>query len=188
MDGLKRERRKAGLTQTELAELAGTTQVTISEIETGNREPHASTLRKLARALGVEVADFFVEPVLPKVEASEAMERLRTLQPAQVRRLLAGLWPEWSAGQPQQNVGTIQEARSVALKLGLEPHELRELLVEVSPLEARRLLLGEEEHQQASTQALGLYERALHEAADQQRIDVREMFERREEFARASVA
>lgn len=40
----------------------------MSEIELGHRDPHPSTLRKLAGALGVEVADFFKEPALPKAQ------------------------------------------------------------------------------------------------------------------------
>ncbi len=36
---------------------------TVSRIESGRRTPHPSTLRKLAEALGVEVHDFFDEPV-----------------------------------------------------------------------------------------------------------------------------
>ena len=37
---------------------------TVSAIESGRRNPHPSTLRKLAEALGVEVRDFFEEPAV----------------------------------------------------------------------------------------------------------------------------
>jgi transcriptional regulator with XRE-family HTH domain len=55
---LREERRRAGLTQGELAEKAGVGINTVLRIETGGiEEPRVSTLRKLAGALGVEVRD-----------------------------------------------------------------------------------------------------------------------------------
>jgi transcriptional regulator with XRE-family HTH domain len=63
MESVRRMRREKGLSQQELAELAGVGQDSISAIETGKHEPHPRTLRKLAKALDVEVADFFKEPV-----------------------------------------------------------------------------------------------------------------------------
>ena len=68
MENIRRMRREKGLSQQELAELAGVGQDSISAIETGKHEPHPRTLRKLAQALDVEVADFFKEPV-PLAEA-----------------------------------------------------------------------------------------------------------------------
>ena len=55
---LKGERRRAALTQGELAERAGVGINTIVRIETGEIiEPRVSTLRKLADALGLEPRD-----------------------------------------------------------------------------------------------------------------------------------
>jgi transcriptional regulator with XRE-family HTH domain len=55
---LKEERRRAALTQGELAERAGVGINTIVRIETGEiSEPRVSTLRKLANALRVEARD-----------------------------------------------------------------------------------------------------------------------------------
>ena len=62
-------RKLRGMTQAELAKAAGTTQYTVSEIELGHREPHPATLRKLATALGIRVADFYGEAQIPKVSA-----------------------------------------------------------------------------------------------------------------------
>jgi transcriptional regulator with XRE-family HTH domain len=50
-------REKQGLTQRELAKRSKVTNVTISRIETGVYDPRLSTLRRLAKALGVKVAD-----------------------------------------------------------------------------------------------------------------------------------
>lgn len=55
---LKRYRRGSGLTQKELAQKAGVTQSTVTQIETGTiAEPRPRTLTKLANALGVTPTD-----------------------------------------------------------------------------------------------------------------------------------
>jgi len=55
---LREERRRAALTQGELAAKAGVGVTTIVRIETGEiEEPRVSTLRKLAKALGVKPRD-----------------------------------------------------------------------------------------------------------------------------------
>ena len=68
MDIVKEIRRRKGWSQKELAEESGVGQDTISGIESGRHEPRPSTLRKLANALDVEVADFFREPAVPLTE------------------------------------------------------------------------------------------------------------------------
>lgn len=50
-------RKKAGMTQEELAEKLYTTRQTISNYETGKSEPDFETLRKIADAFSVETAD-----------------------------------------------------------------------------------------------------------------------------------
>jgi transcriptional regulator with XRE-family HTH domain len=59
IDGVKlRELRlDAGLSQQELAERAGITREAVSMMETGKRSPYPRTMRQLAAALGVSVAD-----------------------------------------------------------------------------------------------------------------------------------
>jgi transcriptional regulator with XRE-family HTH domain len=57
-ENLREARRRAALTQGELADKAGVGITTIVRIETGEiTEPRVSTLRKLAEALGVEPRD-----------------------------------------------------------------------------------------------------------------------------------
>ena len=56
---LKQLREKAGLSQRELAERAGTSQKAISFWEKGEREPTLSNLQKLCTALGVGCEVFF---------------------------------------------------------------------------------------------------------------------------------
>jgi HTH-type transcriptional regulator, competence development regulator len=58
---VRQERRRQGLSQTDLALRAGVEQRAISEIETGRRAMTLSTLHKLARALEVEPAQLIAE-------------------------------------------------------------------------------------------------------------------------------
>lgn len=62
-----RERR--ALTLRELSDMSGVAADTINQIELGHRKARPSTLRKLARALEIDVQEFYVEPALPKAEA-----------------------------------------------------------------------------------------------------------------------
>lgn len=55
-------REAAGLTVTELAQRAELTKGTVSKIETGRVSPPIATLTRLADALDVPLADFFIEP------------------------------------------------------------------------------------------------------------------------------
>ena len=61
MEALRRIRTMHGMNQVDLAEASGVAQNTISEIELGKREARPGTLKKLAAALGVEIADLFEE-------------------------------------------------------------------------------------------------------------------------------
>ncbi len=65
MDRLAELRESQALTLRDLAERSGVDANTINQVELGHRKPRPSTLRKLAKALDIEVADFFKEPDLP---------------------------------------------------------------------------------------------------------------------------
>lgn len=54
-------RQKQGLSQRALAKLSKVTNVTIARIESGVYDPRLSTLRRLAKALRVKVADLVDE-------------------------------------------------------------------------------------------------------------------------------
>ena len=57
---------RRGWSQGDLGREAGVRSDTVSSIERGRHAPRPSTLRKLAEALGVEVADLFREPEVPE--------------------------------------------------------------------------------------------------------------------------
>ena len=52
---IRMARDKSGLTQSQLAELAGVTQQTVSAYETGRKEPTLPTLERLVGAAGLEL-------------------------------------------------------------------------------------------------------------------------------------
>ena len=54
---LKAARLAAGLTQIDLAERVGCQQRDISRWENGDREPRATTLKKMAQAIGCSMDD-----------------------------------------------------------------------------------------------------------------------------------
>lgn len=56
---IRHHRDRAGLNQTEVADLIGVAQETISRIERGSLAPSFETLADLANALKVDVRDFF---------------------------------------------------------------------------------------------------------------------------------
>jgi transcriptional regulator with XRE-family HTH domain len=99
VDAVKEIRRRKGWSQKDLAEESGVGQDTISGIESGRHEPRPSTLRKLADALDVEVADFFREPAVPLGEApveaglADADPSSKLIE-AMVLEEIAELWAE----------------------------------------------------------------------------------------------
>src|SRR3954462_12593833 len=66
MERLKRLRAEKGLSQARLAARAELDPSTVNQIERGAREASPATLRKLADALGVSLADLLEEPTSPK--------------------------------------------------------------------------------------------------------------------------
>jgi transcriptional regulator with XRE-family HTH domain len=58
---LRSLRKERLLTQVELSEMTGVAQDSISSLETGKREAHPGTIRKLAEALGVEPTELIKE-------------------------------------------------------------------------------------------------------------------------------
>ena len=70
-------RLRRGLSQADLSAMTGVAEFTISEIESGKRaNPRHSTLRKLARGLGVEVTDLYGEVDSPLGQARSSQEKL----------------------------------------------------------------------------------------------------------------
>jgi transcriptional regulator with XRE-family HTH domain len=69
MRAVKDLREAEGWTQNQLAFHAGLATSVVSQVENGKRDPSASTLKKLAEALGVNVSDLFRGEEAPKAQA-----------------------------------------------------------------------------------------------------------------------
>ena len=84
MDRLAELRESQALTLRDLAERSGVDANTINQVELGHRKPRPSTLRKLAKALDVEVEDFFRDPA-PAGEAEEPPPKAAVLRETELR-------------------------------------------------------------------------------------------------------
>jgi transcriptional regulator with XRE-family HTH domain len=73
MEQLKRLRTERGLSQAKLAARADIDPSTMNQIERGAREPSWSTLKKLADALDVSIAELLEEPT-PKAGGRSSLE------------------------------------------------------------------------------------------------------------------
>jgi transcriptional regulator with XRE-family HTH domain len=156
---LKEERLRNGWSQKDLAQESKTNVDTISGIETGQHEPRPSTLRKLAKALNVEVRDLFEEPALSgKAEAPspgplsvldlvlDAAQRQATADRQAIARL-------GSSGQPQAS--TVRYENDALRSLLEHPHgDVAETLVDL----ARRHVQVEQENVQLREQIAALQE------------------------------
>ena len=95
---IKTVRRRRGLTQTELAARAGTSQPVVSAYERGHRDPTYSTLRKLVEASGERLelgasspANGLVPPADPAEHAARLLDVLSLADAVPVRRRSAVL-------------------------------------------------------------------------------------------------
>lgn len=62
LNRVREARKRLGLSQEELAKLAGTNRQTIHDVEVGKRDPRGSLLVKIARCLNQPVEEIFVIP------------------------------------------------------------------------------------------------------------------------------
>lgn len=93
---LKEFRKARKLTQTELADLAGTTKNTISAIETGQFAPSAYLAAVIARILKCKFEDVFYLAV------EEEKDEKRTTTILRKKKMLSGSKKDWSNGRNDQ--------------------------------------------------------------------------------------
>jgi transcriptional regulator with XRE-family HTH domain len=128
MDRLAELRERRGLTLRELSKMSGVSPDTINQIELGHRKARPSTLRKLARALEVDIKDFFEDEELtarPKEQAllsedqvehsrettegrrkahGQFYDNAKKLSDGQLRQLRDSLIEDLSKGQPEKRL------------------------------------------------------------------------------------
>jgi transcriptional regulator with XRE-family HTH domain len=88
LPGLREQRELHGLSQSELARVAGVSRDSISNYETGQREAWPSTAKKLADALAVDIADL----VSPKVPAPSSPDEWARESGARLHGMTAEEW------------------------------------------------------------------------------------------------
>jgi transcriptional regulator with XRE-family HTH domain len=74
VDKIRELRIERGLSQAKLAARAGVDPSTVNQIERGAREASPTTLRKLAQALGVSLAELIQETDSPKAQRRSSLE------------------------------------------------------------------------------------------------------------------
>ena len=75
MNTVRELRRRAGLTQVELAHAAGTSQPAIAAYESGRKSPSLRTLSRMARAVGLEAVVVFPPAMTREDRRSLALHR-----------------------------------------------------------------------------------------------------------------
>lgn len=88
---IREARKRAGLSQADLAAAVGQSQGSVSFYEKGEREPDLDTLHKIAGAVGLTVGDFFGDE-LPAVPQQMSLDQLRLL--GEFADLFAQLTPD----------------------------------------------------------------------------------------------
>ena len=75
MTAVRELRRQVGMTQTQLARVAGTSQPTIAAYESGRKSPTLQTLTRMARATGLDPVVSFVPAMTREDRRSLALHR-----------------------------------------------------------------------------------------------------------------
>jgi len=88
-DLIREARRRAGLTQAQLAELAGTTQSAIARLESGRTSPSFDTVRRMMRLCGFNLL-VALDPY-DDSDLAQAQALLRRSPDGRVDQLEAGL-------------------------------------------------------------------------------------------------
>lgn len=126
-------RRRAGLTQAQLAQAAGTSQPTIAAYESGAKSPTLRTLRRLAVAAGLEVEIVFVPPMTREdrrsLELHRAIAEKLAQDPAAVRRIARRNLRRMSAANP----GARRLLRAWGCALDGPDRDLIDLVVDPRP-------------------------------------------------------
>ncbi|MEP6590269.1 MAG: helix-turn-helix transcriptional regulator [Gemmatimonadota bacterium] len=88
-----------GLSQVEVARMAGTTQSSVSRLERGTLDARISTLTETARALGMDLR-LIPREILPKVD-----EMLQTMQQATEKNGESGEEPLYTLDEYEEDPG-----------------------------------------------------------------------------------
>lgn len=131
MEHIKEMRAERGVTQAALAAAAGMDPATLNRIEQGKANPNVKTLEKLARALDVEVADFFPKAQAPlplnfEPSAGLGMQSIARMR-AELLEELADLWGA-QLDRGQYDAGTLMAMDLAGFVLALNHSQEEEFI------------------------------------------------------------
>ena len=111
-NGMKRLRRRLGMTQAQLAEAANLHTQYVSQVEREVRSPTMTTIDRVAEALGVTAAELFA-----------IGEGRRPSPPAEAGEVVEALLSTWSGGDQARLVAILRELHAMtgAAKRGKPP-------------------------------------------------------------------
>jgi transcriptional regulator with XRE-family HTH domain len=106
---LRSAREHAGMTQGQLADIAGTSQATVSAYETGAKQPSLDTFGRLLAAMGARVA---IEPARHDVKEPSRAELARASRTLAEVLALAEALP--ARRRPERRVPRLETARATS--------------------------------------------------------------------------
>ena len=139
MKAVRKLRVERGWTQRKLAHEARTSQHTIGEIELGLRDPHPTTLRKIAEAFSVSADELLAEePDTPEAPGELPLEHAQQRDPAVIKALrtyFRDLRLRWKEPTNKPTPGQIRDALDLlqhiidhgAFEWSLTPQEQNEV-------------------------------------------------------------
>ena len=159
LKALRRARADAGLTISELARRAGVSRDTISNAERGLHSLQASTLHKVAQALGKAPSELLAEEerLIPKVESRSSLEPslLNGLEDAAQSEALQEALAVLFRGLARRGQGIIEQSRREGPSEALS-RELTEYYAEtvaVHQIKGRRDIFGRDSDELAEAEA-----------------------------------
>nr|MDO8043228.1 CBS domain-containing protein [Candidatus Baldrarchaeota archaeon] len=131
-EDIKKLRKKAGLTQTELAKLAGVSQSLIARIEKGTVDPRLSTLRRIIEAIKLvemraKKAKFAKDVMYSPVITIKSSDKVKKAIELMEKYAISQLPVVNDKGMP---VGSITESTVLKKLLSGEPEKILKLKVE----------------------------------------------------------
>ena len=133
MNEIRLLRRRTGISQRRLAQLAGTSQPTIAAYETGKKTPSLRTLRRLARAVDLEARTLFVPPTTREDRRSLALHEAIAERLLKAPRAVVGRARRTLALTRKRNPGARALLEEWDVFLRLPPSDLVEVLRDPRP-------------------------------------------------------
>lgn len=109
-EAIRSARKKAGMTQDELAAKLSTTKSAISKYELGKREPNIEQLRRIAIALGVSVSDL-VDSSYWSLRNEAEKKSAFSLEP--YKEIMVGLMDKLNDAGQQKAVERVEELTEI---------------------------------------------------------------------------